>query len=107
MFENIMYTRQDIVDKDFPVVTRGYSPQEVDKFLDSIIKDETEYINIANRLRKDNKYLEEENSRLKSEIRRLKELNSASNDLENSRTTNLDILKRLSSLEKTVYGKDI
>ena len=92
MFENIIYTRQDIVDKDFPVVTRGYSPQDVDKFLDNLIKDETEYINIVNKLRKEKKYLEEENSHLRGEIRRLKELNNATNDLEKSRTTNLDIL---------------
>ena len=106
MFENITLTPQDILDKDFNVDTRGYRPQEVDKFLDIVIKDQTEYRNITKVLIKENKLLEEEISRLKGEIRRLKELNSASSDLENSRTTNLDILKRISNLEKTVYGKD-
>ena len=37
--ENISLTPQDILDKDFNVDTRGYRPQEVDQFLDMIIKD--------------------------------------------------------------------
>lgn len=105
--ENINLTPQDILDKDFNVDTRGYRPQEVDKFLDIIIKDYTEYINMTKRLRKENRMLEEEISQLKQEIRKLKDLNE-SNDMSNTtRITNLDILKRLSSLEKTVYGKDL
>ena len=41
--ENINFTPQDILDKDFNVDTRGYRPQEVDKFLDLVIKDYTEF----------------------------------------------------------------
>jgi len=106
--ETINLTPQDILDKDFNVDTRGYRPQEVDKFLDIIIKDYTEYINMTKRLRKENRLLEDEISRLKQEIRKLRDLNE-SNEVESNTTriTNLDILKRLSSLEKTVYGKDI
>ena len=32
--ENISLTPQDILDKEFKIDTRGYRPQEVDKFLD-------------------------------------------------------------------------
>ena len=102
--ENINLTPQDILDKDFNVDTRGYRPQEVDKFLDIIIKDYTEYNAIIKRLVKDLKGLDEENALLKKEIRRLKEseeLNSANQ----SRMTNLDLLKRISNLEKAVFGK--
>ena len=107
MYENVTLTPQDILDKDFNVDTRGYRPQEVDKFLDIVIKDYSEYISMTKKLRKENKLLEEEISRLRQEIRRLKEYKETSGEFENTRTTNLDILKRLSSLEKTVYGKDI
>ena len=37
--ERILLTVQDILDKEFKIDTRGYRPQEVDKFLDVIIRD--------------------------------------------------------------------
>lgn len=103
--DNINLTPQDILDKDFNVDTRGYRPQEVDKFLDMIIKDYSEYNNIIKKLQKENKLLEEEITRLKQEVRRYKETEDIV-ESSTTRITNLDILKRLSSLEKTVYGKN-
>ena len=105
--ENINLTPQDILDKDFNVDTRGYRPQEVDKFLDIIIKDYSTYQTWVKKLQKENKLLEEEITHLKQEIRKIKELEDASSDSPSTRMTNLDILKRLSNLEKTVYGKNI
>ena len=102
--ENINLTPQDILDKDFNVDTRGYRPQEVDKFLDIIIKDYTEFNALLKRLTKDNKSLEDEVALLKKEIRRLKETEEL-NTSNTTRMTNLDILKRISNLEKAVYGK--
>ena len=104
--ENINLTPQDILDKDFNVDTRGYRPQEVDKFLDIIIKDYTEYNSMIKKLLKENRMLEEEISSLKHEIRKLKEANEAGEASGASRMTNLDLLKRISNLEKTVYGKN-
>lgn len=103
--DNINLTPQDILDKDFNVDTRGYRPQEVDKFLDIIIKDYTEFNNIIKKLHKDNKLLEEEITKLKHDIRKLKDTEEIV-ESSTTRMTNLDILKRLSSLEKTVYGKN-
>lgn len=103
--DNINLTPQDILDKDFNVDTRGYRPQEVDKFLDMIIKDYTEFNGIIKKQRKEIKALEEEVSKLKQEIRRMKD-NEDIVESSTTRMTNLDILKRLSSLEKTVYGKN-
>ena len=105
--ENINLTPQDILDKDFNVDTRGYRPQEVDKFLDIVIKDYSMYQTWVKKLQKENKLLEEEITHLKQEIRKIKELEDASSDSSSTRMTNLDILKRLSNLEKTVYGKNI
>ena len=104
--DNINLTSQDILEKDFPVDTRGYRPQEVDKFLDLIIKDYTLFNNTIKKLRKENKLLEEEISKLRQDLRRHKETEEIA-ESSTTRITNLDILKRLSSLEKTVYGKNI
>ena len=41
--DRIILTPQDILEKEFKVDARGYRAQEVDKFLDMIIKDYTEY----------------------------------------------------------------
>ncbi len=103
--DNINFTPQDILDKDFNVDTRGYRPQEVDKFLDLVIKDYTEFNSTIKKLLKDNRILEDEIAKLKQEIRRLKDTEEIV-ESSTSRITNLDILKRLSSLEKTVYGKN-
>ena len=103
--ENINFTPQDILDKDFNVDTRGYRPQEVDKFLDLVIKDYTEFNSAIKKLIKENRLLEDEVAKLKQEIRRLRDTEDIV-ESSTSRITNLDILKRLSSLEKTVYGKN-
>ena len=103
--DNINFTPQDILDKEFNVDTRGYRPQEVDKFLDLVIKDYTEFNSIVKKLQKENRLLEDEISKLKQEIRRHKDTEDIV-ESSTTRMTNLDILKRLSSLEKTVYGKN-
>ena len=92
----IALSPQDIFDKEFKIDTRGYRLQEVDKYLDQIIKDYVEFINIIKELRNENKALERENIDLKHELRDLK--------------ANIDIVKkilrRLSQLEKYIYDKD-
>ena len=62
MYQNkIALTPQEILEKDFKIDTRGYRLQEVDKYLDQIIKDYVEFINIIKELRNENKALEREN----------------------------------------------
>ena len=103
--DKIILTPQDILEKDFKVDARGYRPQDVDKFLDMIIKDYTEFMATIKKLAKENKLLDEENHRLRQEIRHLKELNEASKNSLDRTYNNVDLLKRISNLEKTVYGK--
>ena len=101
----ITLSPQDIFDKEFKIDTRGYRLQEVDKYLDQIIKDYVEFINIINELRNENKALERENIDLKHELRDLK----ANIDIvkkSEKEITNVDILRRLSQLEKYIYDKD-
>ncbi len=109
MYSDRLYlTPEEIVEKDFKIDARGYRPQEVDNFLDMVIRDYTEYSNIIRKLEKDIKNLTEDNIKLKQEIRRLNselDSNSNNNDVLH-RANNVDLLKRISQLEKVVYGNN-
>ncbi len=101
--EKIYLTTKDILEKEFKIDTRGYRPQEVDKFLDIIISDYSEYNKIIKRLDTELRTIMTENERLKKEVRELRsQIEMASNA---KGVTNVDILKRLSELEKIVYGE--
>ncbi len=105
--DKIYLTPQEILDKEFKIDARGYRPQEVDKYLDMVIRDYTEFINIIKRNEKEIKDLTEDNSKLKAEIRNLREQLVASEASSSATTTvsNVDLLKRISQLEKVVFGK--
>lgn len=84
-----------ILEKEFRTELRGYSTNEVDEFLDEIISDYTK--------------LYKEIERLNEEIKTLKVANlkvsGATNDGSEgamSNTSNYDVLKRVSLLEKQV-----
>ena len=106
--EKIFLTPQEILDKEFKIDARGYRAQEVDKFLDMIIRDYTEFISVIKRLEKEINNLTEDNVKLKNELRRVKtNIDAASSVPSESRSTNnVDLLRRLSQLEKIVFGKD-
>lgn len=107
--ERIFLTPQEILEKEFKIDAKGYRPQEVDKFLDMVIRDYTEFSNIIKKLKNDNKYLAEDNEKLKSEYRKLKNIIDSAEDnasSSNGSYNNIDLLKRISNLEKIVYGKD-
>ena len=96
-------TAKEILEKDFKIDARGYRPQEVDQFLDLVIKDYVDFEATTKRLVTEIKALESDNAKLKAEIRNLK----ASLEIANSNkgVTNVDLLKRISDLEKVVYGE--
>ena len=89
-------TAQQIVEKDFKKSMKGYNVDEVDTFLNMIIEDYEIFEQQLHAMR-------EENERLKQELA----------DAQNRRpttvqpvasNTNVDILRRLSNLEKHVFG---
>ena len=51
--EKILLTQKDILEQDFKIDARGYRPQEVDKFLDMVMCDYSEFNTIINRLKND------------------------------------------------------
>ena len=112
MFENkVTLTPQDILEKEFKIDTRGYRLKEVDQYLDIIINDYEELFKIIREKDQEKEELLQEIMSLKQEIRNLKisieiaKSGDNSDDSSNS-GTNLDVMRRLSQLEKIVYGKE-
>ncbi len=101
--ERLLLTPKDILEKEFKIDTRGYRPQEVDKFLDAVISDYEEMISFVNELEKEKKNLIDENIRLKQEVRNARTKLDVLRESGNSDVSNADLLRRLSNLEKIVY----
>jgi len=106
MYQNkISLMPQDILKKEFKIDTRGYRLKEVDQFLDIIIDDYEQFLNMINTLEKEKADLLAEIMSLKQELRNSKlSMEVVKSNADNSDVTNVDIMRRLSQLEKMVYG---
>ncbi len=104
--ERITLSPEEIYEKEFKVDARGYRPQEVDNFLDLVIKDYTEFMKIIKGMEKELGAKNEEIQGLKQQIRELqmKLENKPETSGEASGVSNIDLLRRISQLEKFVYG---
>jgi len=91
----VKLTAKDILEKEFKTSMRGYKQEEVDQFLDLIIKDYEAFQSQIEELKL-------ENTRLKKQLEETKRQN-----VQPVGTTNFDILKRLSNLEKHVFGNKL
>ncbi len=107
MYQNkVTLTPQDILEKEFKIDTRGYRLKEVDQFLDIIIGDYEQFLSLLKDSEKEKEELLEEIMSLKQEIRNLKMSIEIAKSGDNKEVTNVDVMRRLSQLEKIVYGKD-
>ena len=105
--DRILLTNKDIYEKEFKIDTRGYRPQEVDKFLDDIMRDYEEWEKIVSELEEEKKEQLEEIIKWKQEIRYLKtQLDVVKDGKNEGSINNTDLLRRISNLEKVIYGKD-
>lgn len=93
----LIHSADEILHRDFEYKMRGYDQAEVDQFLDEIIND---YKTFEREVRK----LEEENKRLRLRLEEAEEENIHNSKSQTQTVTNFDILKRLSNLEKEVFG---
>ncbi|MBM7692595.1 DivIVA domain-containing protein [Peribacillus deserti] len=98
--DKIKLTAKDILEKDFKTAMRGYKPEDVDQFLDLIIKDYETFHHEIEELR-------QENLRLKKQTEDTARRPAAQAPAPGPGTTNFDILKRLSNLEKHVFGNKL
>lgn len=89
----IQLNGKDILEKEFKTAMRGYHQEEVDEFLDTVIQDYEAYQQEIDKLT-------QENERLKKQSDQTRTRTSAPNH-----QVNYDVLKRLSNLEKEVFGK--
>ncbi len=97
---NINLTVKDIVEKEFKSGMNGYKKDEVDAFLDVVIKDYEIF-------RFEVEKLFAENEQLKRQMKEMSKLASTQEQSRMSGSTNFDILKRISNLEKAVFGNMI
>ena len=103
--DKITLTMQEILEKKFKIDARGYRMQEVDQFLDIVIRDYNEYNNIIKTLRETNEKLTLENEELRQQLRSLESSIETARGKEKE-ITNVDLLRRISQLEKIVLGKE-
>ncbi len=107
MYQNkVTLTPQDILEKEFKIDTRGYRLKEVDQFLDIIIGDYEQFLSLLKDSEREKEELLEEIMSLKQEIRNLKMSIEIAKSGDSREVTNVDVMKRLSQLEKIVYGKE-
>lgn len=108
---SIIYSPKDIFEQEFKTSMRGYDKKEIDEFLDNVIQDYESYLTQIQELR-------EENDRLKQQLAAKSKADAqssyASSQVASAQqtrvaqsATNFDILKRISRLEKEVFGKQI
>lgn len=102
--EKINLTPKEIVNKHFDPKMRGYDPTDVDRFLDKVIQDYETFT-------KENQRLQMENDRLVSKVDELTKQVAVNKSGQVTRPTsnmnNMDILKRLSNLERRVFGAQL
>ena len=104
--DRITLSGQDFLNKEFKIDARGYNLQEVDKFLDIIIKDYNQYNSIIREIATMNNKLSNENEELKGEIRNLKNEIETLKFSSEKEVTNVDLIRRVSQLEKIILGKE-
>ena len=101
----ISLSTKDILQKQFKRSFRGFDIEEVDAFLDLIIRDYDTF-------QKEISFLQAENERLLSKVDELSRQatvskTNRSSNVSSSGVTNFDILKRLSNLEKHVFDSKL
>ena len=103
MKNDVVLTPETLLNWDFKIDARGYRPQEVDKALDIVISDYKAYDKKIEMLQKK---IEEQNKEILDLKHQLRSANESMQIFKNSEKeiTNLDIIKRVSNLEKIIYG---
>ena len=96
---------QDILEKEFKIDARGYRPQEVDKVLDMVISDYNAYNSM---IREKDRQIDALNNQILELKQKLRNAKANMDIVKNSerQVTNVDLLRRISELEKIIYGRN-
>ncbi|HEL0807050.1 TPA: cell division regulator GpsB [Streptococcus equi subsp. zooepidemicus] len=102
----IIYSPKDIFEQEFKTSMRGFDKKEVDEFLDNVIKD-YEYFNAQiEALKAENEALKKAKAQVRDPLAGSSQAVSQPTRVAQS-AINFDMLKRISKLEKEVFGKQI
>jgi len=107
MANKIQLSPKKILNKQFQIDFKGYSATEVDYFLDSIVEDYKTFAEMLNESYDEIEKLQKENQALKIKISHLEKEQLIQQDnirsMEENLSSHVDLLKRISNLEKEVY----
>ncbi|WLV25937.1 cell division regulator GpsB [Aciduricibacillus chroicocephali] len=98
----VQLSAKDILEKDFKTTMRGYNQEEVDEFLDIIIQDYEFLQQEIEKLQMENERLKKNNDQVPRQRSNVQQQSPAQSQ---PHQVNYDVLKRLSNLEKAVFGK--
>ena len=108
MLKKLTLSSNEIIDKEFSLQYKGYVPQEVDSFLDEVVKNYEVIEEIRDYYETQNKALQKTNSILRSKIDELetklemeKNKNNSIEKVDN--TSNLDLIKKIAKLESELF----
>lgn len=102
--ENVLHNREEILTKEFKKtrIGTGYDMTDVDAFLDEIMSDYQAFQSNIDELTTQNEKLKAQVAELTKQVSAAATAPKAS--LAPVANTNMDILKRLSNLERRVFG---
>jgi len=105
--KNIVLSPREILRQQFKLDVNGYRVKEVDRFLDVIIEDYQMFEKIIQKMQ--NKISELENDN-KSQLDQLREMKFKMNSINDTQSipamSSVDVLKRISQLERIVFGDE-
>ena len=105
MSKEILLNPEMLYNWDFKVDARGYRPQEVDKVLDMVISDYNAYNSM---IREKDRQINALNNQILELKQKLRNAKANMDIVKNSerQVTNVDLLRRISELEKIVLGRN-
>ena len=105
MSKEILLNPDMLYNWDFKVDARGYRPQEVDKVLDTVISDYNAYNSM---IREKDRQINALNNQILELKQKLRNAKANMDIVKNSerQVTNVDLLRRISELEKIIYGRN-
>ena len=108
MQKKLTLSSEDIYNKEFSLQYKGYVPQEVDDFLDDVLKNYEIIEDIKEYYETQNKALQKTNSVLRAKIDELETKleieKSKNNSIERvDSSSNLDLIKKIAKLESELF----
>lgn len=104
--KEVKHNPDTLLEKQFQIVNRGYSPKEVDAFLDEIIEDYESIVEIEDYYKVQNIALQKTNSILRSKIEELEiqlDMSKGKGYQVADNSSNIDLIKKIAKLEGELY----